>query len=89
MRPQITFDNQLSTGIQAFGHCGSPTCCMTSSFGANPEEPALAVQPQTETDRAMAVEREQKQGTALLIALAVYVVSVSIIFTKKYHDYTK
>jgi hypothetical protein len=33
----ITFDNQLSTGIQAFGHCGSPTCSMTSAFGANPE----------------------------------------------------
>ena len=30
----ITFDNQLSTGIQAFGHCGSPTCTMTSAFGA-------------------------------------------------------
>jgi hypothetical protein len=33
----ITFDNQLSTGIQAFGDCGSPACCQTSSFGANPE----------------------------------------------------
>jgi hypothetical protein len=33
----ITFDNQISTGIQAFGHCGSPTCSMTSAFGANPE----------------------------------------------------
>lgn len=33
----ITFDNQISTGIQAFGHCGSPTCSMTSAFGAFPE----------------------------------------------------
>jgi len=37
----ITFDNQISTGIQAFGHCGSPACCQTSAFGANPDSEVL------------------------------------------------
>jgi hypothetical protein len=66
----ITFDNQLSTGIQAFGHCGSPTCSMTSAFGANPET-------------AFTPEQQSKRGTASIIALAVFVVSVSILFTGK------
>jgi hypothetical protein len=53
----ITFDNQLSTGIQAFGHCGSPTCSMTSAFGAygwmntnaNATDTQTQTSPQTQT----------------------------------------
>jgi hypothetical protein len=68
----ITFDNQISTGIQAFGHCGSPTCTMTSAFGANPE---------TATPYSDAAEA--KRGTSLLIGLAVFSVVASILFTGK------
>lgn len=67
----ITFDNQLSTGIQAFGHCGSPACCQTSAFGANPDAPAYSA------------EAQSKRGTASIIGLAVFVVAVSILFTGK------
>ena len=77
MRPEITFDNQLSTGIQAFGCLGNPNCgCIesqtTQSFGANPE----AASPYT-------LEQEQKRGTAALIGLAIFVVVSSILITGK------
>ncbi|NDE14697.1 hypothetical protein EBZ80_07180 [bacterium] len=74
MRPAITFDNQLSTGIQAFGCLGNPNCaCIesqtTQSFGANPEN--------------MTDEQIEKSGNAALIGLVVFVVVSSILITSK------
>jgi len=69
----ITFDNQISTGIQAFGHCGSPTCTMTSAFGANPEDAQTAYTPEQITNR----------GNTMILGLAVFAVVASILFTGK------
>jgi hypothetical protein len=96
----ITFDNQISTGIQAFGHCGSPTCTMTSAFGAWVPVSYIGggnsgYETNTDTGETRLIgsnytpaqtytpEQQSKRGTASIIALAVFVVAVSILFTGK------
>ena len=75
----ITFDNQLSTGIQAFGHCGSPTCTMTSAFGAN--EPYKAPAPSVEPDRSL-VEKLTDTGSDFnFIPVPLILVGLVLFFT--------
>jgi hypothetical protein len=74
----ITFDNQISTGIQAFGHCGSPTCSMTSAFGANPDS--------TESAQPYDAEQEDRRVKSFVFAVVVISVISSFLIAKKASD---
>jgi hypothetical protein len=72
----ITFDNQISTGIQAFGHCGSPTCTMTSAFGANPDS----------SETPYTQEQSDRRTKSFVLAIVVISVISSFVIAKKASD---
>jgi hypothetical protein len=93
MRPAITFDNQISTGIQAFGHCGSPTCTMTSAFGANPDvellgdgDMAALALGQNLPQEQYTAEQQDKRTNSLILGIVLFAVISSFVIAKKASD---
>jgi len=72
----ITFDNQISTGIQAFGHCGSPTCTMTSAFGAYGDAGQAPFTP----------EQQDKRANSLILGIVLFAIISSFVIAKKASD---